>query len=59
MENCAFVGVNQSLKGNDVESSRCVTYGLDSYRSGQTLMLVSCGDGNETSVFLNVSVVFE
>lgn len=48
MYNCTFVGVNQILKGNDVERNRFVTCGLDSSRSGQILMQVSCGDGNET-----------
>ena len=35
MQNCAFVGVNQSFKSNDVERNRIVTCGLDSSRSGQ------------------------
>jgi hypothetical protein len=36
------------LNGNDVERNRFVTCGLDSSKSGQIFVLVSCGDGNGT-----------
>ena len=43
-----LLALTKVLKGNDVERDRFVTCGLESSRSGQILVLVSCGDGNET-----------